>query len=99
MADSLVKNNFKSDRVLEIRETLMPTLAPDSEEYLKLWDEWTDIWVEECQLGYLSAIDWWWWHPKTLHINDGGDDPNQLTEARFFYNTYWEDPHNHMKKA
>ena len=96
MADSLVKNNFKSDRVLEIREVLMPTLAPDSEEYLALWDEWTDIWVEECQLGYLSAIDSWWWHPKTLHINDGGDDPNDMCEQRHFLNTYWEDPHNHQ---
>lgn len=97
MADSLVKNNFKSDRVLEIREVLMPQLDPTSDEYLALWDEWTDIWVEECQLGYLSAIDWWWWHPATLHINDGGDDPNDMCEQRSFYNTYWEDPQNHQK--
>jgi len=99
MADSLVKNNFKSERVEEIREKLMPTLDPTSEEYLALWDEWTDIWVEECQIGYLSAIDWWWWHPKTLHINDGGDDPNDLCPYRFFYNSYWEDPANHSKQA
>jgi len=95
LSDSLVKNNFKSDRVVEIREKLMPTLDPTSEEYLALWDEWTDIWVEECQLGYMSSIEWWWWHPAALHINDGGDDPNNMCEARFFYNTYWEDPHNH----
>ena len=96
LPDSLVKNNFKSDRVLQIREEEMPYLKPDTEEYLALWDEWTDIWVEECQLGYLSAIEWWWWHPKTLHVNDGGDDPAQMTETRFFYNTYWEDPANHQ---
>ena len=97
MADSLVKNNYKSDRVLQIREELMPKLDPTSQEYLDLWDEWTDIWVEECQIGYLSAIDWWWWHPKTLHINDGGDDPSDMCEARFMYNAYWEDPVNHQK--
>lgn len=98
MADSLVKNNFKSDRVLEIRETLMPTLDCTSQEYLDLWDEWTDIWVEECQIGYLSAIDWWWWHPEDLVVNDGGDDPNDMCEQRYFYNTYWKHPTLHPKK-
>ena len=95
MSDALVKDNFKSDRIVEIREQLMPYLAPDSEEYLALWDEWTDIWVDECQMGYLSAIEWWWWHPESLVINDGGDDPNVLCEQRNFFNTYWKDPQNH----
>ena len=98
MADSLVKTNYKSERVLEIREELMPYLDVYSDEYFALWEEWVDIWVEECQIGYLSAIDWWWWHPASLHINDGGDDPNQMTDSRFFYNSYWEDPQNHPKK-
>jgi len=96
LSDQLVVNNFQSDRVAEIREE-MCRLDPTSEEYLALWDEWTDIWVEECQLGYLGAIEWWWWHPEELHINDGGDDPGDLCQTRFFYNTYWEDPENHPK--
>ena len=96
MPDSMVKTHFKSDRVQEIRAEML-TLLPDSEEYLALWDEWTDIWVEECQLGYIGAIDWWWWHPATLHVNDGGDDPNDGNYMRFVYNCYWEDPENHSE--
>ena len=96
MPDSMVKQNFKSDRVQEIRQEML-TLIPTSDEYLALWDEWTDIWVEECQLGYIGAIDWWWWHPETLHINDGGDDPNDGNYFRYVYNCYWEDPANHSE--
>ena len=97
MADSLVRNNFKSDRILEIREVLMPALDPTSQEYLALWEEWADIWVEGCQVGYMGAADWYWWHPEDLVINDGGDDPNDLCEQRFFYNTYWKYPEEHPK--
>ena len=85
---------FNSERVAEIRSEMV-TLNPTSDEYLALWDEWTDIWVEECQMGYIGAIDWWWWHPATLHVNDGGDDPNDGNYFRFVYNCYWEDPQNH----
>ena len=94
LSDQLVKNNFRSDRMQQILAQ-MNTLKPDTAEYMALWEEMTDIWVEECQLGYLCAVDWWWCHPDTLHINDGGDDPNQMTESRFFYNTWWVDPTNH----
>ena len=80
---------------LEIREELMPTLDCTSQEYLDLWDEWTDIWVEECQLGYMGAIDWWWWHPATLNINDDAENGNT---GRYMFNAYWDDPENHPKK-
>ena len=87
MSDSMVKNNFKSDRIQEIRETMVTSLHPSSEEYMALWEEWTDIWVEECQMGYLGAVDFWWWHPKTLHINDGGDDPNDMCAVSYTHLT------------
>lgn len=98
LSDALAVNNFRSDRVAQIREE-MCRLDPTSPEYLALWEEWTDIWVEECQIGYLGAVEWYWWHPEELHINDGGDGPNDQCPVRFFYNTYWEDPKNHLKKS
>lgn len=94
MQDSLVENNYKSVRKDEIRE-LMYRLDPTSEEYVALWEEWSNLWVEECQVGYLSAIDWWWWHPATLHINDDAENGNT---GRYMYNAFWEDPVNHPQK-
>ena len=94
LQDSLVETNYKSARKDEIREE-MYTLEPTSDEYLALWEEWSKLWVEECQIGYLSAIDWWWWHPETLHINDDAENGNN---ARYMYNAYWDDPQNHPKK-
>ena len=94
LQDSLVETNYKSARKDEIREE-MYKLEPTSDEYLALWEEWSKLWVEECQIGYLSAIDWWWWHPETLHINDDAENGNN---ARYMYNAYWDDPQNHPKK-
>ena len=94
LPDSLVETNYNSERVQQIREQMW-TLDPASDEYLALWNEWTQLWAEECQLGYMGAIDWWWWHPKTLHINDDGENGNT---ARYMFNAYWEDPQNHPKK-
>ena len=94
LADSLVSNNYNSNRVQEIRQQMWK-LDPDSDEYMALWKEWSELWAEECQLGYLGAIDWWWWHPATLHINDDGENGNT---ARYMYNAFWEDPVNHPQK-
>lgn len=92
LADSLVEANYNSERVQQIREQMWK-LDPASDEYMALWEEWTELWAEECQLGYMGAIDWWWWHPATLHINDDGDKGNT---ARYMFNAYWEDPENHQ---
>ena len=95
MQDSITENNYKSERKDQIREAMWK-LDPTSDEYLALWNEWSDLWVEECQIGYMSAIDWWWWHPATLHINDDGENGNT---GRYMYNAFWEDPVNHEKRA
>ena len=94
LQDSIVENNYKSERKDQIREE-MYKLDPRSDEYVALWEEWSKLWVEECQMGYLSAIDWWWWHPATLHINDDAENGNT---GRFMFNAYWDDPENHPKK-
>lgn len=91
LSDTLVDNNYKSERKDQIREAMWK-LDPASDEYKALWDEWSTAWVEECPIGYMSAIDWWWWHPSTLHINDDGENGNT---ARYMYNAFWEDPINH----
>lgn len=95
LSDGLVHNNYKSERVEQIREAMWK-LDPTSDEYLALWDEWTELWAEECQIGYMAAIDWWWWHPNTLHINDDGENGNT---GRYMYNAFWEDPYNHQAKS
>ena len=94
LQDSIVENNYKSERKDQIREAMWK-LNPTSDEYIALWKEWSELWAEECQMGYLAAIDWWWWHPATLHINDDAENGNM---GRYMYNAFWEDPANHPKK-
>ena len=91
LQDAVAENNYKSAEKDAIREQMWK-LDPTSQEYLDLWNQWSDLWVEECQVGYLSAIDWWWWHPATLHINDDAEHGNL---GRYMYNAFWEDPANH----
>ena len=95
LQDAVAENNYKSAEKDAIREQMWK-LSPTSQEYLDLWNQWSDMWVEECQIGYMSAIDWWWWHPKTLHINDDGENGNM---GRYLYNAFWEDPANHPRKG
>lgn len=89
LEDAIIKNNFGSetkDRL--IKE--MSAMDPTSDEYLAKWEELANHMAEGCYIGFMSAIDWWWWHPATLHPNDNG-------RARFMYNAFWEDPNNHQK--
>lgn len=66
----------------------MCAVAPDSEEYLALWDQLAHLAADNAYQGWMAQQEWWWWHPNTLHSNDDG-----LT--RYVYNTYWDDPENH----
>ena len=90
--DALMWNNYANDEK-DALLAQMSSLNPTSEEYLQLWEQVATITAEGCYLGYMSAIDWWWWHPATLHIN------NDEGVGRFMYNAYWEDPQNHPRKA
>ena len=87
LGDAVTINSFDSERRDAILEE-MCTLAPDSAEYLALWDELATMLAEEAYFGYMARIDWWWWHPNTLHSNDNGME-------RYLFNTYWDDPQNH----
>lgn len=93
LQDSIIQNNYKSeekDRMLaELAE-----LDPESEEYKAKWEELAQYTADGAYVGFLAAIDWWWWHPETLHINESGDGL-----ARYFFNAYWEDPQNHPVKT
>ena len=91
LGDSVLLNSFKSDRRDEMVEQ-MYLLQPDSAEYLALWDELSQMMADEAYFGWMARIDWWWWHPETLHSNDEG-------LVRYVYNTYWDDPQNHPTPA
>ncbi len=92
MSDTLVVDLYANEEKDQILAE-MRTLDPDSEEYIALWDRLAKLTADGCYLGYMSAIDWWWWHPETLNIN------NDEGLVRFHYNTYWDDPQNHPKKS
>ena len=92
--DSVIKNYWNNPEKEELRAQLLVTDC-DSEEYLQIWEQIVDMWVEDCATVYMSAIDWWWWHPDTLHFNDAFDG-NDV--QRYMFNAYWEDPENHPKK-
>lgn len=66
----------------------MLQLIPGSPEYLELWNTLAEMMVDDCAFAYMSMIEWWWWHPETLHSNDEG-------LSRYVFNTYWDDPENH----
>ncbi len=87
--DAIVRNNWDSaerDRIL----SEMAVLKPDSAEYMALFNELAQLMADECPVGVLSIIDWWWWCPTTLHVES--DSPQQ-----YIYNTWWEDPQNHTR--
>ena len=90
LSDSVLYNNYLNDRKDELREILY-TADPASQEYMDAWNEIVQITVDGAYMGVLAPIDWWWWHPSTLHSNDEG-------YARYLYNAYWDDPENHPKK-
>ena len=91
LSDALVVDLYANEEKDQILEQ-MRTLNPDSEEYMALWDRLAKLTADDCYIGYMAAIDWWWWHPETLNIN------NDEGLIRFSYNTYWDDPQNHPKK-
>ena len=76
--------NEEKDAVIE----KMLQLIPGSPEYLELWNTLAEMMVDDCAFAYMSMIEWWWWHPETLHSNDEG-------LSRYVFNTYWDDPENH----
>ncbi len=90
LQDSIMVNDFKSD----VKDRLlaeMYKMDPTSDEYMAKWEELSEHIAEGCYFGYMSAIEWWWWHPETLNIGEEG-------VARYVYNNYWSDPENHPKK-
>ena len=89
LSDSVLYNNYLNERKDVLREE-MAKLDPNSQEYMDAWNEIVQITADGAYMGVLAPIDWWWWHPSTLHSNDEG-------YARYLYNTYWDDPQNHPK--
>ena len=87
LGDSVLINSFTSERRDEIVEEMCSVL-PTSDRYLELWNELAHLLADNAYFGYMARIDWWWWHPNTLHSNDEGC-------TRYVFNTYWDDPQNH----
>ena len=94
LSDNLLENNYKSEEKDVLRAALSK-LDPESEEYMAKWQELAQLTADGCYVGFMAAIDWWWWHPATLHANDDAENGNT---ARYLYNAYWDDPQNHPKK-
>ena len=87
LADSILDSNYKDDYKDELRAKL-DVLDPDSQEYMDVWQELAQYTADGAFMGFMSRMDWWWWHLDTLHSNDEG-------YQRYLYNTYWDDPANH----
>ena len=69
----------------------MKAMDTESDEYAEKVKELTKIHLEELGIAYMGRIDWFWYHPKEFNPNDEG-------LARYFFNSYWDDPENHPKK-
>ena len=89
LSDSLMVDLYANEQKDEILAQ-MRTLNPTSDEYMALWEQLAQLTADGCYIGYMAAIDWWWWHPDTLNIN------NDEGLVRFVYNCYWDDPQNHV---
>ena len=90
LADSIMESNYKDDYKDELRAKL-DVLDPDSQEYLDVWQELAQYTADGAFMGFMSRMDWWWWHLDTLHTNDEGFQ-------RYMFNAYWDDPANHPAK-
>ena len=91
LSDSLVVELYANDRKDAILAE-MRTLDPTSDRYMELWNELAYLTADNCYIGYMAAIDWWWWHPQDLNIN------NDEGLVRFVYNCYWDNPADHPRK-
>ena len=89
LQDSIMQNNYKSEEKDRLLGELS-ALDPESEEYMAKWQELAQYTADGAYVGFLAAIDWWWWTPDTLVINESGDGL-----ARYLFNAYWKDPQNH----
>ena len=90
LSDALVVDLYGNARKDEILAE-MRVLDPASDAYMTLWEELAKLTADDCYIGYMAAIDWWWWHPEDLNIN------NDEGLTRFSYNTYWDNPEEHPK--
>lgn len=88
LTDAVMYSNYADDYKDELRAQL-DKLDPDSQEYMDVWQELAQYTADGAFFGFLSRIDWWWWHLDTLHTNDEG-------YQRYLYNSYWDDPANHQ---
>ena len=67
----------------------MTKLDPTSQEYIDLWQRWAQLWVDDCTIVFMGSSYWYWYTPQEFIVNDEGT-------ARYFFNSYWENPENHM---
>lgn len=87
LQDSLMVTNYKGEK----KDALLAEMAKleeGSEEYIAKWHELVDVMIDDCCTVNMGMIDWIWYHPKTLHVDNDG-------LVRFVYNYFWEDPQNH----
>ncbi len=88
MQDAIIKTNWESaerDRILaEMNQHL-----PETAEYKALAEELAQLIADECPVGFLSLIEWWWWCPTDLHVECD-------SVQQYVYNTWWENPEEHQ---
>lgn len=68
----------------------MKDLAPGDPQYMRLWLELAQLWVDDCAVPFLGYEDGTLFHKDTLHNNE---DPGSF--QRYWFNAYWDDPENH----
>ncbi len=85
--DAIIATNWDSAERERIVDE-MGKYQPNTTEYANLWTEYATLIANECPVGVMSLIDWWWWTPNTLHVECD-------SVQQYVYNTWWEDPENH----
>ena len=88
-AIAVIETFYKSPAKDALLEEMV-RMELDSEEYIAKWQELAQVIADDCAIVHMGTIDWFWYHPNTLHTNDEGMD-------HYLFNAYWDDPQNHSK--
>ncbi len=78
----------KNDEFINGIKDKLATMPEGTPEYIKLVNEWEQYVIDNCLCAHMGRINWYWYSPKTLMIEDEGP-------TRYFFNTWWQDPENH----
>lgn len=90
LTQDVILNTYWNSIAKDTLVIKMKLLEPGTADYMDLWTDFAQLWVDDCAVPFLGLENSVLYHKDTLHINE---DKGSL--QRYWFNAYWDDPENH----